>query len=130
MPPEQAWFAKADDDLEVARRALGPGRPLPALACYHAQQSAEKYLRATSSPAASPSASSTLPSSRRLQPGSSVPIGPGATRHPVHARLPGAPPAPRSLLTSLSSRLPEPDIPKAQDAIHQAQRIADFVLQA
>ena len=44
-PPEQAWFAKADEDLEIARRALGPDRPLPAIACYHAQQCAEKYLK-------------------------------------------------------------------------------------
>ena len=27
-PPEQAWFAKADDDLEIARRALGYGRSI------------------------------------------------------------------------------------------------------
>lgn len=44
-PPEQAWFAKADEDLEIARRALGPNRPLPAVACFHAQQCAEKYLK-------------------------------------------------------------------------------------
>ena len=43
--PEQAWFAKADEDLEIARRALGPDRPLPALACVHSQQCAEKYLK-------------------------------------------------------------------------------------
>ena len=58
-PPEHAWFAKANDDLDLARRALGPDRPLPALACYHAQQCAEKYLKATSSLTASPSASFT-----------------------------------------------------------------------
>ena len=44
-PPDQAWFAKAADDLELARRALGPDRPVPDLACYHAQQCAEKYLK-------------------------------------------------------------------------------------
>ena len=44
-PPEQAWFSKADEDLELARRALGPDRPLPAMACFHAQQCAEKYLK-------------------------------------------------------------------------------------
>lgn len=44
-PPEQAWFAKADDDLEIARRALAPDRPLPSAACFHAQQCAEKYLK-------------------------------------------------------------------------------------
>ncbi|MCY3911635.1 MAG: HEPN domain-containing protein [Chloroflexi bacterium] len=44
-PPEQAWFAKADEDLEIARRALGPDRPLPSVACFHAQQCAEKHLK-------------------------------------------------------------------------------------
>ena len=29
----------------MARRALGPGNPLPAMACYHSQQCAEKYLK-------------------------------------------------------------------------------------
>lgn len=43
--PEQDWFEKADQDLEMARRALGPGTPLPAMACYHSQQCAEKYLK-------------------------------------------------------------------------------------
>ena len=44
-PPEQAWFAKADADLELARRALWPDQPLPDMACFHAQQCAEKYLK-------------------------------------------------------------------------------------
>ena len=43
--PERAWFEKADQDLEMARRALGPETPLPGMACYHAQQCAEKYLK-------------------------------------------------------------------------------------
>ena len=43
--PEQNWFEKADQDLEIARRALEPGKPLPGIACYHAQQCAEKYLK-------------------------------------------------------------------------------------
>ena len=43
--PERGWFEKADQDLEIARRALGPPSPLPAMACYHAQQCAEKYLK-------------------------------------------------------------------------------------
>ena len=43
--PERDWFEKADQDLEMARRALGPGQPLPEMACYHAQQCAEKYLK-------------------------------------------------------------------------------------
>ncbi|MCY3903280.1 MAG: HEPN domain-containing protein [Caldilineaceae bacterium] len=44
-PPEQDWIDKADDDLEVARRALGPPSPLPWVACFHAQQCAEKFLK-------------------------------------------------------------------------------------
>ncbi len=43
--PERSWFDKADQDLEMARRALGPPSPLPSMACYHAQQCAEKYLK-------------------------------------------------------------------------------------
>lgn len=43
--PEQDWFRKGDQDLEMARRALGPGNPLPGMACYHSQQCAEKYLK-------------------------------------------------------------------------------------
>lgn len=43
--PEQDWFEKADQDLEMARRGLGPGTPLPAMARYHSQQCAEKYLK-------------------------------------------------------------------------------------
>ena len=43
--PELAWFEKADQDLEMAHRALGPGNPLPGMACYHAHQCAEKYMK-------------------------------------------------------------------------------------
>lgn len=45
VSPERDWFEKADQDLEMARRALGPEKPLPGMACYHAQQCAEKYLK-------------------------------------------------------------------------------------
>jgi hypothetical protein len=45
VSPEREWFEKADQDLEMARRALGPEKPLPGMACYHAQQCAEKYLK-------------------------------------------------------------------------------------
>ena len=45
MRPERDWFDRAAQDLEMARRALGPGSPLPGMACYHAQQCAEKYLK-------------------------------------------------------------------------------------
>ena len=43
--PELAWFAKASADLEMARRALAPDLPFPDMACFHAQQCAEKYLK-------------------------------------------------------------------------------------
>ena len=43
--PERDWFEKANQDLEMARRALGPGQPMPEMACYHAHQCAEKYLK-------------------------------------------------------------------------------------
>lgn len=43
--PEQAWFEKAEQFLEMARRAMLPGNPFPDMACYHAQQCAEKYLK-------------------------------------------------------------------------------------
>lgn len=39
------WFAKGDGDLRTAEMALGTEDPLPDIACYHAQQCAEKYLK-------------------------------------------------------------------------------------
>lgn len=42
---EKRWFEKADQDLEMARRALELGNPMPSMAFYHAQQSAEKNLK-------------------------------------------------------------------------------------
>ncbi len=47
MKPEtQEWVAKAEDDLSVAERAMQPPNPIYDAACFHAQQSAEKYLKA------------------------------------------------------------------------------------
>lgn len=45
VEPERGWFEKADEDLEMARRALEGGEPLPSSACYHAHQCAEKNLK-------------------------------------------------------------------------------------
>lgn len=45
-PDHRAWLGKADQDLEMAHRALDPKGPLPTMACYHAQQAAEKHLKA------------------------------------------------------------------------------------
>ena len=35
--PEHDWFEKAEQDLEMALRAMSAGNPLPAMACYHCQ---------------------------------------------------------------------------------------------
>lgn len=43
--PEQDWFNKAEQFLEMARRAMLSKNPFPDMACYHAQQCAEKYLK-------------------------------------------------------------------------------------
>ena len=40
------WLAKAEEDIQLARRALDPEAPLTAGACFHCQQAAEKYLKA------------------------------------------------------------------------------------
>ena len=125
--PEDAWFAKADDDLVLARRALGPDRPLPDLACYHAQQCAEKYLKGYLVAHGVPFRFVHTPV---------IPASSAGTQRPDRPRR-NLPPRPRthpgrtspSSLTSLSSLLPEPDIPRAQDAVRRAQQIADFVLQ-
>jgi HEPN domain-containing protein len=52
-PPEQVklvlaaqWLAKADQDIKAAAALLGAESPLPYPACFHAQQAAEKYLKA------------------------------------------------------------------------------------
>ena len=43
--PEQDWFEKAEQDLEMAQPAMLPGNPIPPKTCYHAQQCAEKHLK-------------------------------------------------------------------------------------
>lgn len=43
--PEQDWFKKAEQDLEMARRAMLPGNPIPEMACYYARQCAEWHLK-------------------------------------------------------------------------------------
>lgn len=40
------WLGKADEDVAVARLALGVARPLVDPAAYHCQQAAEKLLKA------------------------------------------------------------------------------------
>ena len=41
-----AWVARAEEDYAMARSALRRKRPLTYSACFHAQQCAEKYLKA------------------------------------------------------------------------------------
>ncbi|MHB1347350.1 MAG: HEPN domain-containing protein [Candidatus Humimicrobiaceae bacterium] len=41
-----SWMEKADRDLEVANRELKIPDPLTDIICFHAQQSAEKYMKA------------------------------------------------------------------------------------
>lgn len=45
LHPEQDWFRKADQDLEMARRAMLPRDPIPEMACYYARQCAERHLK-------------------------------------------------------------------------------------
>jgi HEPN domain-containing protein len=42
----QAWVARAEEDYVVATSALKRQRPLVVTSCFHAQQCAEKYLKA------------------------------------------------------------------------------------
>ena len=121
--PELPWFAKADDDLELARRALGPDRPLPALACFHAQQCAEKYLKGYLVAHGVPfRLVHDLAYLTRLCTG-------------VDAAFEDLRPAARFLNVYIAtSRYPaetnqEPDIEAALEAIRLAQQVADFVLQ-
>jgi len=39
------WFARAEADIRVAEMVLEAEDPLTDIACYHAQQCAEKYLK-------------------------------------------------------------------------------------
>jgi HEPN domain-containing protein len=40
------WLARAEQDLQAVRTVLSAAVPLPAIAAYHAQQAAEKALKA------------------------------------------------------------------------------------
>ena len=42
----QAWVERAEEDYEVARASVRRKRPLAYSTCFHAQQCAEKYLKA------------------------------------------------------------------------------------
>jgi HEPN domain-containing protein len=42
----EQWLAKAEDDLGAAEDMLAEGKPYRWIICYHAQQAAEKYVKA------------------------------------------------------------------------------------
>lgn len=42
--PERDRFVIADQDMDMARRALEFGKPSPVVGCYHDHQCAEKNL--------------------------------------------------------------------------------------
>ena len=121
--PELAWFAKADDDLELARRALGPDRPLPAMACFHAQQYAEKYLKGYL-------VAHDVPFRFVHDLGYLIDLCMGLD--PAFADLRPAAVTLNPYVATVcypSEAAPEPDIEAARKAIRRAQQIADFVLQ-
>ena len=121
--PEHAWFAKADDDLETARRVLGPERPLPAIACYHAQQCAEKYLKGYL-------VAHDVPFRFVHELGYLINLC--ADLNPAFADLRPVAVALNPYVATVrypSEAAREPNIATAQTAIRQAQQIADFVLQ-
>lgn len=41
-----AWVSRAEEDYLVAQSVMRRKRPLPYIACFHAQQCAEKYFKA------------------------------------------------------------------------------------
>ena len=122
-PPEHAWFAKAGADLEMARRALGPDRPFPDMACFHAQQCAEKYLKGYL-------VAHEVPFRFVHDLGYLINLCSGLD--PAFEDLR---PAARFLNAYIATSRypaeidPEPDIPAAREAIRRAQQIANFVLQ-
>ena len=42
----RSWIAYAEEDYKAAKTLLGLKKPLLGAACFHAQQCAEKYLKA------------------------------------------------------------------------------------
>jgi len=121
--PELAWFAKADADLEMARRALEPDRPFPDMACFHAQQCAEKYLKGYLV------AHDVL---FRFVHDLDYLIQLCTPLNPAFENLTPAAEILNAYITTSrypAETDPEPDIPEAQEAIRQAQKIADFVRQ-
>ncbi len=92
------WLRKAAEDLRVAGRAMEPP-PIPAAACFHAQQAAEKSLKAVAAclgAARIPKTHSLLELVALIEGLSGqVPFGPpalgGLDRYAVEPRYPDAP---------------------------------------
>ncbi len=120
--PELAWFAKADADLELARRALGPDRPLSDMACFHAQQCAEKYLKGYL-------VAHDIPFRFVHELGYLINLC--ADLDPALADLRPAAVTLNPYVATVrypSEAAPEPNIEKAQEAIQLAQQIATYVV--
>ena len=45
-PDVEAWVKRAEEDLFTAKALLNFKKPVPWIICFHAQQSAEKFLKA------------------------------------------------------------------------------------
>ena len=113
--PAQKWIEKALQDLDLADRAMQPPR-LPALACFHAQQAAEKALKSV----AARLGAGNVPKTHNLleladiirQRGGTVPFPDHQLAelipYAVEARYPGG---------------PEPSVPAAARALHIAHEI-------
>jgi HEPN domain-containing protein len=116
-----AWAAKADEDYALARAALRRSTPLTSGAAFHAQQCAEKYLKAAlvARGHAFPKTHDLLAlSGLCAQAGLLVPVDPAKlsdlTDHAVFSRYPGG----------------EPTQDEARAAIESARAVRRFVRRA
>lgn len=106
----RAWVAKAEEDLLMARSALRRKVPLTSSACFHAQQCAEKYLKAilVAQGRSFPKTHDLLGLSNLCaQAGVLVPVGIDALRHltaeAVRVRYPGSEPTPDEAREALAT---------------------------
>jgi len=114
------WRRKAEEDLAAAEVLLSREPPILYPACFHAQQTAEKYLKAflTSRQVEFPKTHSIrelLSLIRPVHPALASQLEPAAVLTPYGAevRYPGD--------------LPEPDRQRAQQAVQLAQQVRDAV---
>ena len=97
----RAWVALAEDDLTMARSALRRRQPLWHMAAFHAQQCAEKYLKALLVHTRNPfPRTHDLRALHTLCAGAGIPLPvdrdglDALTAHAVWARYPGEGPTP------------------------------------